>query len=594
MFRLNPINFTADGSLADSQMGFGSLQFRKSDAEMKKLQQDWPGIFRFLIMPEINEKDYAVLYSDDLASRPNVPVNITIGALYLKEFLTIPNDEELCESLANDDRLRYALCCEDMRDAPICVNSLRNFRCLVTQHYCETGDNLLYRTFRLITQKLSEYMDIKFDSRTMDSTPIEMWNKSMSRLLLLYTNNEVFIQAITGCKAFIRPEKTNTVTPVIKTVSGQISFVPQVDTEEEEKRTRAIREDRQESLKEAKQILPQQLYYYLDESNKNNVTYHSKISRDEKIKLVIKNAEALYDFCENHPEYKEIPEFQLFDRIFKEQCKLDGEHYVLKGKEDGMSSDIVQNPFDPEATYRNKDGHDQRGYTAAFTKVMNDDGDSILEDFVVDKNNVSDGELGARLLKNMPAADPSDHAVIAADSLFNSEEMRSLAESRHITIFNTNLTGIDPQTIHAYFEFDENGNISKCAGGGIPTEVPTLYSNGKCRAKIDKSVCEQCQFREQCQFMEQKSCNVVCVSQTQAERAMQMHFRETEEFHILSHLRNGVETIPSLLKNKYDIEKTRGKGVQPRAVRLALIGIAINFKNFVNFIKRQKMAICFA
>ena len=82
MFRLNPINFTADGSLADSQMGFGSLQFRKSDAEMKKLQQDWPGIFRFLIMPEINEKDYAVLYSDDLASRPNAPVNITIGALF--------------------------------------------------------------------------------------------------------------------------------------------------------------------------------------------------------------------------------------------------------------------------------------------------------------------------------------------------------------------------------------------------------------------------------------------------------------------------------------------------------------------------------
>ena len=52
------------------------------------LKKSWAEHFSQLIFPLINEDRFAVLYSDNPATRPNTPVNVIVGMLILKEIYT--------------------------------------------------------------------------------------------------------------------------------------------------------------------------------------------------------------------------------------------------------------------------------------------------------------------------------------------------------------------------------------------------------------------------------------------------------------------------------------------------------------------------
>ena len=62
----------------------------------------------------------------------------------------------------------------------------------------------------------------------------------------------------------------------------------------------------------------------------------------------------------------------LQERVLKEQTVVEefGTRR-LKTKEDGaMGSQILQNPSDPDATYREKEGKQNRGYTANIVETV--------------------------------------------------------------------------------------------------------------------------------------------------------------------------------------------------------------------------------
>jgi len=54
-----------------------------SEKSRKRLEGSWAGDFRREVFGRIDEKTYAVLYSDD-PSRPNEPVNVLVGLEILK------------------------------------------------------------------------------------------------------------------------------------------------------------------------------------------------------------------------------------------------------------------------------------------------------------------------------------------------------------------------------------------------------------------------------------------------------------------------------------------------------------------------------
>ena len=77
--------------------------------EQRILRGSWATAFAERVFPKINEERFAVLYSQDAASRPNTPVNVIIGAMLLKQAYGLTDEEvvEVRAVLAEKSRSGY-------------------------------------------------------------------------------------------------------------------------------------------------------------------------------------------------------------------------------------------------------------------------------------------------------------------------------------------------------------------------------------------------------------------------------------------------------------------------------------------------------
>ena len=72
---------------------------------------------------------------------------------------------------------------------------------------------------------------------------------------------------------------------------------------------------------------------------------------------------------------------------------VENENRRLRTKEDGgMKSTMLQNPSDPEATFRNKAGKEHRGYAANLEESVGADG-SVVTEYQYEQNNHSDSQF---------------------------------------------------------------------------------------------------------------------------------------------------------------------------------------------------------
>ncbi len=102
--------------------------------------------------------------------------------------------------------------------------------------------------------------------------------------------------------------------------------------------------------------LPDDLKHYLDPNDFSRVIYHQRSTdADDRIKQLLTDADKLLALCES--DYNDSIEYDLFVRCLSEQTIVENEKRRLRTKEDGgMKSSMMQNPSDPEATFRNKAG----------------------------------------------------------------------------------------------------------------------------------------------------------------------------------------------------------------------------------------------
>ena len=588
-YRQNPIKMDKNGNVEGTQINMFSEYYNLSPRYRRDLQKGWAGAFRVLIMPNIDESPYSALYSE-LPGRPNTPVNWTLGALILKEIRQIPTDDDLREKFCYDMEYRYAIACENYMGAPFSDNLFTDFRRRCIQHYVKTGVDLIYGTFLALREPLEKLMEIDPSLVRIDSTMVAATIREMNRLALLYISNELMLEAVTGIKIHQRPKKEKSVKNKADIINGQIRFTEMSDEEKkaDKKARESAKQVRAQKMDEARALLPKALHHYLDKEDENVILYHNKEqSYDERINQVVSEAQEILQMCEKHPEYRALKQYDIFVRILNEQCRPDEEGtYSLRQKGEGMTSDMVQSPYDTEATYRSKDGESHKGYVVAFTEAQNADGESLMMDYEVDKNNVSDQELGERIVSRMDAQAEDAGAKIVGDSLFAGDAMEKAAADKNYEVINTNMTGKRPPDHCADHEFDEEGNLTKCAGGAVPTQTK-VNKDGSCTAKIEKTACEQCPYKEECGVKEQKNSNTLKTSVTTKERAEEIRERGTEEFRKLSHFRNGVESVPSLMKNKYKINKIRGDGLARRIFQIGIGFIAIIACQGMAFLDRR-------
>ncbi len=512
-----------------SQISMDDSTFSLTEREIRFLNKSWAKAFADNIFPAIKEDDFAVLYSDK-ASRPNTPVNIIIGTLILKELLGL-TDDEIMGSLMFDIRFQYALHTTSFEEQPLSDRTLSRFRERCLTYESTTGIDLIKNCITNLSVQIADIMGISSGLKRMDSMMVASNIKKLSRLELLYT-----------CVA-------NLVRLLYKNEDD----------------------------------IPTGMEHYYEPDDLNKVIYHTRsINASDKIKKVLDDAALLVKKYASY--YDNSSEYQLLVRVIGEQAIEDKDgSLTLKDKNDGtMNSIMLQNPADPDATYRIKSGKEHRGYVANFTEDVGE-GTSLITDYDYQANTHSDSQFLKDTVETLGNQDKK--ITLVADGAYGGEENIALAKDKNIDLVTTNFQGRKPEDIFADFEFSSDGKeILKCAGGQIPATNSYNTKTGQCRITLDKEKCNSCPYKDQCKPKFHKTKTSKVLSWKTVSRAKQLRYMKTSEFIKLAKIRNGVESIPSILRRKYRVDEMPVRGKFKTKLFLGFKVAALNVKKLLDYL----------
>ena len=486
------------------QMTLDDSTYHLTDRERKALEKSWAQSFSEEIFPMIDEEPFRVLYCEDNGS-PNTPVNVVIGASIIKELLDL-SDDEIVEGLMLDVRYQYALHTTSFEEQPLSDKSLTRFRNRCYKYYSETGIDLIHNCIVSLSSGIAKVMKITGRTRRMDSMMIDANIKKLSRLELIYTCNANLVKRLS---------------------------------------------------KEGIEI-PDALKHYALPNDFNQIFYYAKSSSyAEKCLTLLNDADTLFSLCgENCTEWKE---YILFKRCMSEQTIVNNGARRLATREDGtMNSSMLQNPSDPEATFRSKAGEEHRGYVANFEESVGENG-SVITDYQFEQNTYSDSQFLHDSLEKMDVQEET--VIISTDGAYPTHENQKLAESKNVQIVSTNMTGRKANDLCADFVMNkEKTAVIQCPAGIDALSCTGPYSNGQMRVTFPAACCNNCPNKDKCPAKIGKRVSSVVISASTISRAQNQRHTQGEEGKNFAKFRNGVETIPSILRRIYHAENLpRGK-----------------------------------
>ncbi len=146
------------------QIGLRETLLPLSEKEREALDKSWARDFADKIFPLLDETEFSVLFRKG-PSKPNVPVNVLIGALLLKGFMGL-SDEELTNAVMFDMRFQTALHTTGTDRRPFGQTTLSRFRRKCLDYERKTGIDLAARAVTPAREELARFAARYFgDSR---------------------------------------------------------------------------------------------------------------------------------------------------------------------------------------------------------------------------------------------------------------------------------------------------------------------------------------------------------------------------------------------------------------------------------------------
>ena len=497
--------------------------------EQKALENSWAKVFAEEVFPKIDEKPFAVLYSNK-ASRPNTPVNVIIGACIIKELFDY-SDDEIVEGLMLDLRLQYALHTTSFEEQPLSDKTLSRFRRRCYDYEQTHGVDLYKAAINNYNNEIAKMMNLDGKIRRMDSMMINSDMRMLARSELIYS-----------CIA---------------------RMVKYVHTNKPE-------------------LLPDSLLHYAQPNDFNKVLYHERSSSlEERMAQFLTDAETLYDITKTG--FEDVAEYELFIRCFSEQSIIENgkRRWFTKENKKGNST-LLLNPTDPEATFRRKAGKTYQGYVANVEESVGKNG-SVITSYEYETNIHSDSQFIKARIDDLPVQ--AETTSIVVDGAYYSEEVSKKASEKNIEILPTALAVKNRRTNIALFETDEQTTrVIKCPAGHAPNSCCYKKSNDEFKLTFDRDKCANCPHKEQCRPKIFKEVARVLITKKSLMRVEVEKRMKTEEYELYRRIRNGVETIPSILRRNYHLEKLprgRQKGKFFFGSKIA----ALNFRKLFNYMK---------
>ncbi|SDL44450.1 hypothetical protein [Halarsenatibacter silvermanii] len=236
------------------------------------------------------------------------------------------------------------------------------------------------------------------------------------------------------------------------------------------------------------ELIPEQFKVYLTEDHENEIIYRTKNSEAEsKLKKLLTQNRKLFEIGRNAgSKVTDTEEFKLLKRMLKEQTKDDdnGPDNIEPKDNENIASDSLQNPSDPDATFRIK-YEDNVGYVANVLEQFNETC-SVIKSYDLKPNIYSDQKFSQDTLEKIveddnietnydpdSQDDDSNFLKLLMDGTYYTFELAQKALNFGIKFIPGELTGKKPaqdkMTYYENFTLDEEReNILSCAGGYEP------------------------------------------------------------------------------------------------------------------------------
>ena len=337
--------------------------------------QAWHNQFYSLVTTKIDEEIFKPLFPEGKKSgRPNASIRVLVGMSILKEGYGC-SDEDLFEKCEFDLLTRKALGLELLTDVTPSIDTYYLFRRRICEYEQKNGVDLMQKCFEQVAGEQVRLLKISGKCVRMDSKLIGSNIACQSRYELIHTTLVKFLKAND-----------------LSCLSAE---------------------------------LQEQAKSYLGEDSSKTV-YRSDAdtlqNRLSQIGGFIMEVLAAYPGS--------VSFYALLKRLFDEQYTMEDGKAVLRDKKT-IKADSLQNPNDPDASYRDKHGQKVQGYVTNITETVEEGKPSIITSVQVETAVFADCHFLQDAVENSERVTGSTIEDLYADGAYQSPENREFAKVHH-------------------------------------------------------------------------------------------------------------------------------------------------------------------
>lgn len=349
----------------------------------------WHNKFFREVTSKIDEEVFRPLYTtereDNRVGRPNVPIRILIAMMILKEGCGC-SDEQLYEQCRFNLLYRRALGLISLEEQCPTIDSYYGLRRKMCEYEETKGKNLFDECFKKLTKaQIKEYR--------ISGKAVRMDSKLISSNIAWYSRYEI----------------------THKTFIDGVSKEMLLGIED--------------------QLVRQQGLEFLSEDAAKTV-YRSD---SETMGSRLLSLGIVMDYLLTHGL---VQSGSLIARVFSEQYEKDDNGTVSVRDKKLVSAKSLQNPNDPDAEYRGKNGKKTKGYSVNITETTDETGKpSLITDVKVKGATAADNGFVEDAVKGTEEVTGNKVETVHADGAYQSPDNRKYAEGNNIDFVANGIQG---------------------------------------------------------------------------------------------------------------------------------------------------------
>ena len=205
---------------------------------------------------------------------------------------------------------------------------------------------------------------------------------------------------------------------------------------------------------------------------------------------------------------------------------------------------------------------------------------SVVTDFQFETNTYSDSQF---LKDHVSQTETQEEGpVLVTEGAYCGLRNTELCAEKNISLVTTSLTGRPTEDIMADFEFSEDGQeVLRCPAGNSPQGLYIQRGDRSMQNFIREGLLHEMSAQRQAQTQDPRKNGVAENFQSGLRTGKVCQAEETEENRNLARFRNGVETLPSVLRRIYGCDDRLPRGKTRASFFMASKIGALNFGKFL-------------